>query len=182
MLRENMGPPWGLGPLQQNSFPNPLFLLHIDITRGSLGFPGVSGDISQNEDDSGSLPTPHTQISKISFFCLFSLPHWLVPNCPAHHWQHSFPCLPIRPCLLVAHSLPTVPHHHGNHMSWIFQDILISNILSCGQTMCQIICQKICPDLGFENIATIPIAPIAPQIWLLFILPFLANWKIVLLF
>ena len=90
--------------------------------------------------------------------CLFSLPNLLIPSCPVPHWQNSFPCLPIRPCLFIAHSLPMAPHCHGNHMSWVFQDILISNILSCGQTMCQIMSQKIYPGFGFENIATVPIA------------------------
>lgn len=97
---------------------------------------------------------------------LFGLPHQLIPNCPAHHWQSSFPCLPTLPCLLIAHSLPMAPHCHGNHMSWIFQDILISNILSCGQTMCQIICQKIRPILGFGNMITVYIAsPISSMVF-----------------
>lgn len=54
---------------------------------------------------------------------LFGLPHWSVPNCPAHRWQNSFLCLPTRPCLFMAHGLPMAPHCHGNHMSWIFQPL-----------------------------------------------------------
>jgi hypothetical protein len=49
-------------------------------------------------------------------------------------------------------SLPWQPHVLN---FFFFQDffffplLLNSNILSCGQTMCQIICQKICPDFSF---------------------------------
>lgn len=142
-------------------------------TRDYPGFPGVSREkFSRMRMTQDSCLCFTLRFVKFLSSCLFSLPHQLIPNCPAHHWQNSFPCLPIRPCLFIAHSLPMAPRCHGYHMSWIFQNIFISNILSCGQTMCQIICQKICPDLGFENMVALPIAS---QIWLLSVLPYLAN-------
>ena len=70
ILKVDMGSPWGLCPLQQKSYLKHLFLLHIHVNQ-RLPWISPSGEIFQNEDDSGLLLRPHTQISKISFFLPF---------------------------------------------------------------------------------------------------------------
>lgn len=67
--------------------------------------PGIPQNVWKNFLKRGCFetitPTSPKRSRQFLSACPSGLLHWLVPNCPAHRWQKSFPCLPTLPCLFM---------------------------------------------------------------------------------